>query len=106
HWSPHRRGAVRQVQELPDGVLLGGGPGVSCPALRIRSQTPGRAGRRDVGKEGADSSVGSFRSRSQALRQSLGARYQRVFRKPRTTLIDSALAGNRQCASQIQKSKG
>jgi OFA family oxalate/formate antiporter-like MFS transporter len=34
HWSQDRRVGVRQVQELPDGVLLGGGFSGSCPALR------------------------------------------------------------------------
>ena len=49
YWAADRRGAFRQVQELPDGVLLRRGAGCGCSDLRIGGQasyhTGGSSGR-------------------------------------------------------------
>ena len=52
-------GDVRQISQLPDGVLHGGGSGGSCSDLRIGGQTPGRAEGAAGGKESASGSLAS-----------------------------------------------
>ena len=79
---PHRRLDVRQVPQLPDGVLHGGGAGGSCPALRTGSQTPGSAGRSAGRQESASAaSVPSLTSGRRQWQRELASCETRAARR-------------------------